>query len=85
MFETELFYPQFNVTHLEISLIFYFQLFIPSALNTMSKIQQAQEHIQLAEKYLKTTLLKWKPDYDSAADEYYKAGKKSLIFHNSAN
>lgn len=38
-----------------------------------AKIQQAQEHIQQAEKYLKTSLLKWRPDYDSAADEYNKA------------
>ncbi|KAL7052161.1 hypothetical protein ACKWTF_004797 [Chironomus riparius] len=38
-----------------------------------SKIQQAQEHIAQAEKYLKTSLLKWRPDYDSAADEYNKA------------
>lgn len=25
---------------------------------------------------LKTSLLKWRPDFDSAADEYNKAGKK---------
>uniref|UniRef100_A0A8C8R510 Gamma-soluble NSF attachment protein n=1 Tax=Pelusios castaneus TaxID=367368 RepID=A0A8C8R510_9SAUR len=38
------------------------------------KINEALEHIAKAEKYLKTGFLKWKPDYDSAADEYGKAG-----------
>uniref|UniRef100_A0A1L8DVL9 Gamma-soluble NSF attachment protein n=1 Tax=Nyssomyia neivai TaxID=330878 RepID=A0A1L8DVL9_9DIPT len=38
------------------------------------KIDEAQEHIRQAEKSLKTGLLKWKPDYDVAADEYNKAG-----------
>lgn len=28
---------------------------------------------------LKTSLLKWRPDYDSAADEYNKAGKLFLL------
>jgi tetratricopeptide (TPR) repeat protein len=46
----------------------------------MSKIQEAQEHIHLAEKYLKTSLLKWRPDYDSAADEYNKA---AMCFKNA--
>ncbi|XP_055606425.1 gamma-soluble NSF attachment protein-like [Uranotaenia lowii] len=38
-----------------------------------SKIEEAQEHIRQAEKSLKTSLLKWRPDYDLAADEYNKA------------
>ncbi|XP_075777098.1 gamma-soluble NSF attachment protein isoform X1 [Pelodiscus sinensis] len=38
------------------------------------KINEALEHIAKAEKYLKTGFLKWKPDYDSAATEYAKAG-----------
>ncbi|XP_055623889.1 gamma-soluble NSF attachment protein [Toxorhynchites rutilus septentrionalis] len=38
-----------------------------------SKIEEAQEHIRQAEKSLKTSLLKWRPDYDNAADEYNKA------------
>ncbi|VVC86324.1 gamma-soluble NSF attachment protein [Leptidea sinapis] len=41
----------------------------------MSKIMEAQEHCKTAEKYLKTGLLKWKPDFDSAADEYSQAGQ----------
>ncbi|KAM7174737.1 gamma-soluble NSF attachment protein [Macrochelys suwanniensis] len=38
------------------------------------KINEALEHVAKAEKYLKTGFLKWKPDYDSAATEYGKAG-----------
>jgi hypothetical protein len=34
---------------------------------------------------LKTSLLKWKPDYDSAGDEYNKAGKKQTIAINVHN
>lgn len=37
------------------------------------KIEEGQELVRQAEKSLKTTLLKWKPDYDVAADEYSKA------------
>ncbi|CAH0547480.1 unnamed protein product [Brassicogethes aeneus] len=37
------------------------------------KIEEALEHIKCAEKSLKTGLLKWRPDYDNAADEYNKA------------
>jgi tetratricopeptide (TPR) repeat protein len=37
------------------------------------KSEEALEHIRLAEKSLKTSLLKWRPDYDIAADEYNKA------------
>uniref|UniRef100_A0A3Q2FFG9 Gamma-soluble NSF attachment protein n=1 Tax=Cyprinodon variegatus TaxID=28743 RepID=A0A3Q2FFG9_CYPVA len=39
------------------------------------KINEAHEHIAKAEKCLKTSLTKWKPDFDSAASEYAKAGK----------
>ncbi|XP_058456722.1 gamma-soluble NSF attachment protein-like [Malaya genurostris] len=38
-----------------------------------NKIEEAQEHIRQAEKCLKTSLLKWRPDFDLAADEYNKA------------
>ncbi|KAM8711953.1 hypothetical protein ACLKA7_012464 [Drosophila subpalustris] len=37
------------------------------------KIAEAEELVRQAEKSLKTSLLKWVPDYDSAADEYSKA------------
>ncbi|ALC42431.1 CG6208 [Drosophila busckii] len=37
------------------------------------KIAEAEELVRTAEKSLKTSLLKWVPDYDSAADEYSKA------------
>lgn len=37
------------------------------------KIEEGLELIKAAEKSLKTTLLKWRPDYDIAADEYTKA------------
>ena len=39
---------------------------------------QEKKSIQFDKNYvfsLKTSLLKWRPDYDSAADEYNKAGK----------
>ncbi|XP_072756248.1 gamma-soluble NSF attachment protein [Anoplolepis gracilipes] len=39
----------------------------------MSKIEEANEHIRQAEKALKPTLLKWRPDYEVAADEYSHA------------
>ncbi|XP_076057010.1 gamma Soluble NSF attachment protein 1 [Oratosquilla oratoria] len=38
------------------------------------KIEDAVAHIREAEKSLKTSLLKWKPDYDIAADEFNQAG-----------
>jgi len=38
-----------------------------------SKKEEALAHIKEAEKHLKTGFLKWKPDLDSAADEYNKA------------
>lgn len=37
------------------------------------KVCEGNECIVQAEKYLKTSFLKWKPDYDSAALEYSKA------------
>lgn len=37
------------------------------------KISEAEELVRTAEKSLKVSLLKWAPDYDSAADEYSKA------------
>ncbi|XP_064102174.1 gamma-soluble NSF attachment protein-like isoform X2 [Macrobrachium nipponense] len=40
---------------------------------TQKKIEEALAHIREAEKSLKTSLLKWKPDYDIAADEYNAA------------
>ncbi|KAL2721863.1 gamma-soluble NSF attachment protein-like isoform X1 [Vespula maculifrons] len=39
----------------------------------MSKIEEGNAHIRQAEKSLKTSLLKWKPDFDFAADEYTHA------------
>uniref|UniRef100_A0A668AFA5 Gamma-soluble NSF attachment protein n=1 Tax=Myripristis murdjan TaxID=586833 RepID=A0A668AFA5_9TELE len=44
------------------------------------KINEAHEHITKAEKCLKTSLTKWKPDYDSAASEYAKA---AVCFKNA--
>jgi len=37
------------------------------------KIAEGDECVKKAEKYLKTSLMKWKPDYDSAAAEYDRA------------
>lgn len=37
------------------------------------KVEEGLEHIKTAEKCLKTSLLKWRPDYEEAADEYNKA------------
>ncbi|XP_017301456.1 gamma-soluble NSF attachment protein-like isoform X3 [Diaphorina citri] len=37
------------------------------------KKEEGMEYVKSAEKHLKTSLLKWKPDYDSAADDYSKA------------
>uniref|UniRef100_A0A673LGL6 Gamma-soluble NSF attachment protein n=1 Tax=Sinocyclocheilus rhinocerous TaxID=307959 RepID=A0A673LGL6_9TELE len=38
------------------------------------KINEAHDHIAKAEKCLKTSMTKWKPDYDGAASEMAKAG-----------
>ncbi|XP_068633384.1 gamma-soluble NSF attachment protein-like [Battus philenor] len=40
-----------------------------------AKLNEAHEHCKAAEKFLKTSLLRWKPDYDSAADEYNQAAQ----------
>ncbi|XP_050539969.1 gamma-soluble NSF attachment protein-like [Daktulosphaira vitifoliae] len=37
------------------------------------KCQEGRECMEKANKFLKTSLLKWVPDYDSAADEFSKA------------
>ncbi|XP_077302131.1 gamma-soluble NSF attachment protein-like [Arctopsyche grandis] len=37
------------------------------------KIREGEEHLRLAKRSLKTSLIKWRPDYDSAADEFSKA------------
>ncbi|GLH02231.1 Gamma-soluble NSF attachment protein [Gryllus bimaculatus] len=37
------------------------------------KVEEALDHVKAAEKSLKTTFLKWRPDHESAADEYQKA------------
>ncbi|XP_060519513.1 gamma-soluble NSF attachment protein-like [Cylas formicarius] len=37
------------------------------------KIEEGLEHVKNAEKSLKTSLLKWRPDHENAADEYSKA------------
>lgn len=42
-------------------------------INHSAKIKEAEDHIKQAEKYLKTSLTKWKPDVDSAIDEFEKA------------
>ena len=38
-----------------------------------AKIREAEENIKQAEKYLKTSMFKWNPDYDSAGDAYSRA------------
>ncbi|KAF2896779.1 hypothetical protein ILUMI_09397 [Ignelater luminosus] len=42
-------------------------------MNANKKIEEGLEHIRVAEKSLKTSLLKWRPDYELAAEEYNKA------------
>uniref|UniRef100_A0A8C5FDU5 Gamma-soluble NSF attachment protein n=1 Tax=Gadus morhua TaxID=8049 RepID=A0A8C5FDU5_GADMO len=44
------------------------------------KINEAHEHMAKADKCLKTSLTKWKPDFDSAASEYAKA---AVCFKNA--
>ncbi|XP_043257128.1 gamma-soluble NSF attachment protein-like [Colletes gigas] len=39
----------------------------------MSKIEEGNAHIRQAEKSSKTTLLKWRPDFEVAAEEYTSA------------
>ncbi|KAI8431233.1 hypothetical protein MSG28_001270 [Choristoneura fumiferana] len=50
-----------------------------------AKVQEAQEHCKAAEKYLKTSFLRWKPDYDSAADEYSQAAQCYRIARDLKN
>ncbi|XP_063633123.1 gamma-soluble NSF attachment protein-like [Cydia splendana] len=50
-----------------------------------AKIQEAQQHCRAAEKYLKTSFLRWKPDYDSAADEYNQAAQCYRIARDLQN
>jgi len=38
-----------------------------------AKVAEGDECVKKAEKYLKTSLTKWKPDFDSAASEYDRA------------
>ncbi|XP_018323006.1 gamma-soluble NSF attachment protein-like [Agrilus planipennis] len=42
-------------------------------MNISKKIEEGLEHIRVAEKNLKTSFLKWRPDYELAAEEYNKA------------
>ncbi|KAF7265968.1 hypothetical protein GWI33_020705 [Rhynchophorus ferrugineus] len=42
-------------------------------MSSSKKMDEGLEHIKNAEKSLKTSLLKWRPDYENAADEYNKA------------
>ncbi|KAL5288453.1 NAPG family protein [Megaselia abdita] len=41
---------------------------------SQKKVEEGNECCRQAEKYLKTGLLKWKPEYELAAGEYEKAG-----------
>ncbi|XP_044734638.1 gamma-soluble NSF attachment protein [Chrysoperla carnea] len=42
-------------------------------MNKNKFLDDALEHVRQAEKGMKTSLLKWRPDYEVAADEYSKA------------
>ncbi|CAB0015580.1 unnamed protein product [Nesidiocoris tenuis] len=42
-------------------------------MSDMNKFEEGLELMRAAEKSLKTTLLKWRPDFESAADQYSKA------------
>ncbi|CAF0925371.1 unnamed protein product [Adineta ricciae] len=42
-------------------------------INVSSKIKEAEDHVKQAEKHLKTSITKWKPDIDSAVEEFDKA------------
>ncbi|XP_053971871.1 gamma-soluble NSF attachment protein-like [Hylaeus volcanicus] len=48
----------------------------------MSKIEEGNAHIRQAEKSLKTSLLKWRPDFEVAADEYTSAATCFRIAKN---
>lgn len=41
--------------------------------NVSAKIKEAEDHVKQGEKYLKTSLTKWKPDIDSAIEQFDKA------------
>lgn len=47
-----------------------------------SKLEEAQEHRRQAEKYLKTSLFRWRPEYESAADEYNQAAQAYRIYRD---
>ena len=47
-----------------------------------SKIKEADAYVSEAEKHLKTSFFKWRPDYDSAAACYQKA---ALAYRNGKN
>ncbi|XP_075990689.1 gamma-soluble NSF attachment protein-like [Anticarsia gemmatalis] len=49
------------------------------------KVFEAREHCKAAEKFLKTSLLRWKPDFDSAADEYSQAAQCYRIARDLVN
>ncbi|XP_017148350.1 gamma-soluble NSF attachment protein [Drosophila miranda] len=51
-------------------------------MSAAKKVAEAEELVRQAEKSLKTSLLKWVPDYDSAADEYSKAATAFRIAKN---
>ena len=42
-------------------------------MSASKKTLEGEEHIRKAEKYLKTSFMKWTPDYDPAADEFSRA------------
>ena len=46
------------------------------------KTAEAEEHLRLAAKALKTGLLKWNPDYDTAGDEYSRAATAFKVQFN---
>ncbi|CAG9824876.1 unnamed protein product [Phaedon cochleariae] len=53
--------------------MYYYSSFKKEIMSSNKKIEEGLEHIRNAEKSLKTSLLKWRPDYENAADEYNKA------------
>ncbi|XP_056639587.1 gamma-soluble NSF attachment protein-like [Diorhabda sublineata] len=42
-------------------------------MSSNKSLESGYEHVKNAEKSLKTSLLKWRPDYENAAEEYNKA------------
>jgi len=47
-----------------------------------AKIREAEENIKQAQKYLKTSMFKWNPDYDSAGDAYSRAATAYKVAGN---